>query len=257
MADIYHGSVQIPKLKKGEYHGWKIQFDAGCGVKGVGRALMSSFDANLPGDSDYGPSDFVDAANPTADEKKKYRAVTKNNLAVSLIYSSISPELAVEAKGKCGTADWPLGKAHELMKFIEDKNVVNDSLTPAELKLAINEITMNGNDDPETLDTQVAHVKLMHASVGKTVDEDILVAQLLSVAPKDYASVLATEQSIIESKGEDVTAEKLAKAMRRQYRIANPKTQANKNDETELESDNDKEVKEEAALVTANGGENH
>ena len=42
-----------------------------------------------------------------------------------------------------------------------------------------------------------------------------------------------------------------------QYRIANPKKQANKNDEAESESNNDKEVKGEAALVMANGDESH
>ena len=123
MQDIYQGSVQVPQLKDKEYPGWLIQFQAACGVKGVGAALTPSFDGNLPANSEYGPSDFADESAPTADEKKKYKAVLKNNLATSLIYSSIPPDLAVEASGKCGTAEYPLGKAHELMTFIKNKNV--------------------------------------------------------------------------------------------------------------------------------------
>ena len=57
--------------------------------------------------------------------------------------------------------------------------------------------------------------------MGKLTNEDMFVAQVLSVAPKVYASVLTTEQSIIKSKGEAVTLEKLVKAMCCQFRIEN------------------------------------
>ena len=253
--DIYQGSVQVPKLKDNQYPGWRIQFQATCGVKGVGAALLPSFDGNLPDNSEYGPSDFADEANPTADEKKKYKAVVKNNLATSLIYSSISPDLAVEASGKCGTTEYPLGKAHELMSFIKNKNVEDDSLTPVELKLAVNQISMSRNEDPETLETQIANVKQKYTSVGKVADEDDLVAQVLSVAPVIYSSVLTTEQSIIKSKGEAVTSEKLVKAMRLQYRIANNLKQGGNNGQSEDEDE--KGDKSEAALTNANGGDRH
>ena len=143
------------------------------------------------------------------------------------------------------------------MKFVKSKHIETDAFTPVELKQAVNNILMSKFEDPETLKTQVAKVKTMYTSVGKIADDDDLVAQVLAAAPGFYSSVLTTEQSIIESKGENLTPEKLIKAMRRQYQIANSKTQTNKNDETELESNNDKEVKEEAALVMANGGEDH
>ena len=234
--------TRMPKLEKNNYHGWHVKFSAILGTKGCGRAILPSFEASLPTQCDYSTSDFVDESNPTADEKKKLKAVTQNNAAVSLLYSCISDDLAVEAQGSCGSTDWPLGKAYEVMKFVKSKHIETDAFTPVELKQAVNNISMSKFEDPETLETQVAKVKTMYTSVGKTADDDDLVAQVLSAAPGFYSSVLTTEQSIIESKGENITPEKLIKAMQKQFRISNNKNKVQK------------DAKDEAALSNVHGG---
>ena len=245
--DIYQGEqatamTRMPKLEKNNYHGWHVKFSAILGTKGCGRAILPSFEASLPTQCDFSTSDFVDESNPTADKKKKLKAVTQNNVAVSLLYSCISDDLAVEAQGSCGSTDWPLGKAYEVMKFVKSKHIETDAFTPVELKQAVNNISMLKFEDPETLKTQVAKVKTMYTSVVKIADDDNLVAQVLAAAPGFYSSVLITEQSIIESKGENLTPEKLIKAMRKQFRISNNKNKVQK------------DAKDKAALSNVHGG---
>ena len=92
----------------------------------------------------------------------------------------------------------------------------------------------------------------MYASVGKTADDEDLIAQILAAAPGNCASVLTTEQSIIESKGKKLTPEKLIKAMQKQFRIANKK---GKRDETESDDYDKNEAKSEAALLNVKDGQ--
>ena len=58
---------------------------------------------------------------------------------------------------------------------------------------------MKRNQDPKEMFENIANVKARYVKPGSTIPEDELVAVVMSAAPREYQSLLISEQSRIGS----------------------------------------------------------
>jgi hypothetical protein len=98
------------------------------------------------------------------------------------------------------------------VKALIKKYKPTDIMSKAEMRIEINKVSMKANEDPSTLFTQLSSIEVRYKT---TIDDDEQMATILSVCPKEYKSVITSEQRY---RGTSLTMEHLEEAMGDHFR---------------------------------------
>ncbi len=129
--------------------------------------------------------------------------------------------------------DWPSRKAHEVMTQLVKEYKPDDTLAKMEMEKALNKLSLGKKKDPNNLNAELSAIKCMYKlDLTKSKKK----AQIFRIGRAQYPSIISMTQMIFRSKGEELTCEKLLKAMHNQWRIVGNKSQDKK------DSDNEDEV---------------
>ena len=79
----------------------------------------------------------------------------------------------------------------------------------------LNKLTMKKNEDPSVLFEKISEIQNRYNTARHKLDEEDLIATVISVAPAEYNGLLTGEQCRL---GDDLTLKHLEEAMRRFYR---------------------------------------
>ena len=196
-------SAHIPVFdgKLDSFQIWWRRFKAYANIHRFSESLAETGDPDLPTSASI-------ALDPNIDEDKpKILAKKRNALAVAAFTMAFEGENLMMYIDKGCTADWPEGHAQTIVKALIAKYKPTDIMSKAEMKQAMRKVTMKSNEDPVTLFTQLSSIE---QRFKKTIDLDDKLAVILEVCPKEYKSVLTTEQRY---KGAALTIENLEEVM--------------------------------------------
>ena len=207
-------SVKLPAFsgKDKDYQSWWARFEAYALVYEFDEALSETREASLPATSTT-TIDESTAAGRAAKAAKK-----RNNIAIANFTSAFLTEELLNLIYRARTADWPKGEAYRVVQGLKKKYEPNDKVSRVELRNMLARISMKSSDDPSVLFGQLKRVENKYANAGLTIDEEELIAVVLSAAPKEYQGVLVSEQ---RAQGTGLTIDHLSEAMTQLYRQIN------------------------------------
>ena len=219
-------SVILPMFsgKDDEFQTWWTKFMAFATAKGVAQALKK--EADLPASQNEALNETEDA------DKPKIKARNRNSIAMSYLVSAFKSEADLSLAYEAMDDDWPGGQAHLVVTALKEVYQPSDSITEVELYKKLNKVEMKKKDDPKSLFEQIAKIKNWYNNGNRKVPDAQLIAIVLSKAPKEYASVLTSEQ---EKRGNQLTLTNMRAVMNKYYRQVYKKTEStDKNDEMQL-----------------------
>ncbi len=210
MTDNKSVMLAIFSGKNDEFQVWWTKFRAFATAKGVIQALLGR-ERDLPLSENAEPDENE------ATEKRKIKARERNSLAMAYLLSAFTQEadisLAYEAMED---PDWPGGLAYIVVQKLLEVYQPKDKLNTVELYDKLLKVKMKKKEDPKILFEQIAKIQNWYNSGStKKVDKDQLIAVVMKAAPKEYASILNTEQI---TQGEHLSLTHLRVAMNQYYR---------------------------------------
>lgn len=92
--------------------------------------------------------------------------------------------------------DWPSGVAHKVVKKLFEEYQPKDRIAEVEFLYELGQVKMTKKEDPKELFSKLATLEITYNSDKFQVVKSQLIAVVLSKAPKEYATGLATESRI-------------------------------------------------------------
>ena len=131
------------------------------------------------------------------------------------------------------TDAWPGGLAYKVVESLKEIYQPKDSVTEVELYERLMNVKMKNKGDPKVLFEQVASIANWYNNGTKKIPLEQQIAVVLKAAPKEYASVLTSEQ---EKQGSNLKLSHLRVVMGKYYRAVYKKkdTSADGDDEMAL-----------------------
>lgn len=108
--------------------------------------------------------------------------------------------IALASEGSIGIitqaygADWPNGLACKVINSLFKRYVLQDLMSKAEMRQALNAVTMKKDNDPAKLFEGPSGVCNHYKTTTFQITDEELIAPLLKKAPKEYSMVLTCEQ---------------------------------------------------------------
>ena len=199
--------------KDEDYMMWWVRFQAYAEVKMFASALQDGGEPSLPKKHD----DVLDMATDAG--KKSYAALKHNNVAMATMTMAFSTQGLMNLIAKAKDNKFPMGRAHLVAEALKDKYMPKDIVTKVELQMALNQISMKDNENPDVLFQRISAVENWFNTSTQKVDESDLIAVVLSCAPHKYQTVLTVEKRV---KGSNLKMKDLNDAMKDLWRQSNP-----------------------------------
>ena len=183
-------SVVLPTFsgKDEAFQVWWTKFRAFATAKGFVNALLSK-ESDLPTTEDQA----LDETN--VDEKRMIKARERNSLAMAYLLSAFKSPADISLAYETMSSDWPGGLAYETVEKLQEIYQPRDNVTEVEVYEKLLEVKMKPKEDPKTLFEQVASIQNWYNHGMKKLPQEQLIAVILKAAPKDYMSVLTSEQN--------------------------------------------------------------
>ena len=83
-----------------------------------------------------------------------------------------------------------------VVKALMAKYMPKDRISRVELRQMLASVSMKDNEDPATLFEQISAIENKFNTVSSKIEEEELIAVVMSAAPKAYVSVITTEQRL-------------------------------------------------------------
>ena len=204
-------SVRLPTFggAQKDFQIWWTRFLAYGSVYKFAAALSESDEADLP------PKDNSVLDLSTDDGKRQEAARKRNNIAMANFTMAFTTEALMGLVFKAQSTDWPAGKASRVVRALMAKYMPKDRISRVELRQMLAGVSMKDNDDPATLFEQISAIENKYNTASSKIEEEELIAVVMTAAPKAYVSVMTTEQRI---QGTSLKLEDLESAMTQQYR---------------------------------------
>ena len=182
-------SVSCPSFsgKDEAFQVWWTKFRAFATTKGVVAALLGK-EADLPSTESEVLNESSDA------DKPKIKARNRNSLAMAYLLQAFKAEADISLAYETMSDDWPGGLAYEVVEKLLEIYKPKDNITEVEVYERLLDVKMKNKEDPKTLFEQVAAIQNWYNDGSNKLPKGQLIAAVLKAAPKDYASVLTSEQ---------------------------------------------------------------
>lgn len=205
---------------------WWSRFTAVAKLKGFSRALDPAGEVELP---DY----ETEAYDETTEEgKKKKAAVRRNDVAMSCFTIVFTTEALMGLVYKAQDVMWPNGLAHKLATELKKQYRPDDRISRVEMRARLNKVHMKKGANPKVLFEQLAAVQNTFKDSEITVNEEDMIAVVMGQAPKEYTTILSTEQQL---RGDELKLADLERAMNYHWRISGAEGHdGDKDESTEL-----------------------
>jgi hypothetical protein len=135
--------------KKGDsYLMWKMKYKADMVMKGLYDAFQPEFESELPAKEKMA-LDLMDNA-----EKKQHDAVKMNQktmMQFALSFGTVPLLNKLNCEKQKDKANWPNGKAHNVMSVIVKKFEPEDTMAEMEMELALAKLKLGPKNDPNEL----------------------------------------------------------------------------------------------------------
>lgn len=201
--------AQLPTFDgdKEKFQVWLLRFNAYASLCGFKAAIGNQAETDLPArEAD------AETLDPTKDaDKKKLKAVERNQLAMANLTMAMSTEKVMSVVYEAKNADWPSGLAWKILKVLKSKYM----MTAVELRTKLNNVHMSKNADPKKLFAKLWSIRNRYVQLGKSIDESDLIAVVMSTAPEKYQPLLISTQN---AKGANLKLDDLETAMTQLYR---------------------------------------
>jgi hypothetical protein len=149
--------------------------------------------------------------------------------------------LAFATEGLCGmifkamTAEWPTGKAHLVVKALNEKYSPKDTISRVELCNMLNEVEMTEKAHPSKLFEQMHRIenRFNYPNNRIKIDPEDLIACAIAAAPDKYQLVIAVQSKM---KGDTLALEDVETAMLNYWRSTNKNENNTQIDEDDYET---------------------
>ena len=91
---------------------------------------------------------------------------------------------------KAQSTEWPGGQASRVVKALMTKYMQKDRISRVELRQLLAGVSMKDNEDPATLFEQCSAIENKYNTATSKIEEEDLIAIVMSAAPKAYVSVM-------------------------------------------------------------------
>lgn len=190
---------------------WKMRFLAFAKLKKFKEALIEGGEVDLPSIEDY----VIDLE---SDEGiRQHAAATRNDMAMACLTMAFTSESLIGMVYKAQDLTWPSGRAHLVMEALMEQYQPKDRISRVEMRTRLNGVKMTAGQNPKVMFEQLAAIENAYNGDQQQIDQDDMVAVVLGQAPKNYATVLTTEQRI---RGDHLALKHLEAAMNAQWRIS-------------------------------------
>ncbi len=153
-----------------------------------------------------------------ADDAGKDKAAEKQRNAVAMANLS----MAFETKGLFGmiyktmSKYWPAGLAYKVVVELFNKYNPDDRISRVELRAMLNGVSMKDSQDPSVLfDQIISAIRNRYDTATHQIDEEELMAVVMSAAPEKYTLIITSEQCI---KGSKLALDDLEEVMYQKWR---------------------------------------
>ena len=216
-------SIPLPTFdgEPKKFQMWWMHFKSYAAVKKFSQAIQRTADPNMP------PTESTNVSQNAAQSI----ALERNLLAIASLSLAFQSEGQMNMIQKAESKDWPSGKAHIVVDNLFRKYRPVDTISRVEMRVRLNQVSMKPNQDPKVLFDQLASIQNAYNDATRDIDPDDLIAVVLEKAPKEYKSILTTEQ---RNKGTNLTLENLEEAMHDLYRAMNSHCQPTNDNEVAL-----------------------
>lgn len=154
-----------------------------------------------------------------ADKKKtEEKSIENKQLAIASFTMAFTTAELMEYVEDAKTNKYPEGIATEVVKSLMKKYRPTDRIAGVEAEKELMKLRMKSNDDPDKYFGKLAVLKSKYKENTSTFDEDKMIANTLTRAPKRYSGVLT---SVMQQQGTNLKLEHLQESMRRHWRIRN------------------------------------
>ena len=206
-------SIILPTFsgKDEAFQVWWTKFRAFATAKGFVNALIGK-EAALPN------SESV-ALDPTT-QNDAIKAKERNSLAMAYLLSAFKAEADISLAYETMDDDWPGGLAYKVVEALKDIYQPKDTVTEVELYERLMEVKMKSKEDPKIIFEQVASIANWYNTGTKKIPVEQQIAVVLKAAPKEYMSVLTSEQ---QKRGTGLKVSHLRAVMNQYYRAVHKK----------------------------------
>jgi hypothetical protein len=203
----YH---KVPKLQDGRGGKFIVWFDQTKGFADARDLILSCEEpANLPTDERV----VIDDKDPLKEQKLK--AIHNNKEIGLMLQQAFTKPVHMGFIRKTTTMAHPNGLAHVVLKELFKKYAPRDAQSKMDLKLSLQEMSMNSDSNPEDLFERIDSEIVKYAD---ECDEDDIVASIVKAAPTKYDSAIMVEQRMA---GGRLTESGIKEAMNGYYRCTN------------------------------------
>ena len=147
--------------------------------------------------------------------KGQEAAKKRNTVAMANLTMAFMTETTMGLVYKAMFNDWPGGLAHEVMATLLKKYKPEDMISRVKLRQKMSEVKMKKNDDPATLFEQLSAIENQYNRATQQIDEEDMIATMISVAPSKYKPIVSAEQRL---KGNQLKLQDLEEAMSQYWR---------------------------------------
>ena len=160
-------------------------------------------------------TDETDFDATTAQGKLIEAAKKRNAIAMANMTMAFTSEGTIALVYEAMTDDWPGGLAHKVVAMLKKKYQPQDSMTKVELRKRLAMVSMKKKENPSTLFEQLSAIKNCYNTSTKKIEEEELMAVVISAAPHEYQAVLTSVQLHLK---EAMTIDDLSDAMNAYWR---------------------------------------
>jgi hypothetical protein len=171
-----------------KYAIWWTRFTAYAGVFGFAAALRIGGEADMPISED----ESIDVT--TTDGKLKAAAKKRNTVAMCNFTLAFETEVMMAFIYESYSDEWPGGLAHLVVVALNHRFKPQDTMTRVQLRVKLSQVSMTLKDNPATIFEQLSVIKNQYCTMKQKIEEEDLIAIVISAAPKFYQTLLATEQ---------------------------------------------------------------
>ena len=204
-------SVRLPTFDGDEknFQLWWMRFCAYARVYKFASAAKRVRDSNLPLRED----ETIDVT--TDPGKQRAEAKRANDVCMANLTMAFTSEKLMGLVYKATTTAWPSGQAYLVIDALFKRYVPQDLISKVELRREVNKVSMKKEEDPANLFEALSAIENKYNTAVFQIQSDELIATVLEKAPREYMSVLTTEQRV---QGTRLTMNHLEEAMTQLYR---------------------------------------
>lgn len=205
-------SAKLPSFSglRKDYQTWWVRFIAYATVWKFSAALVTGGETTMPS------SDAAVLDEMTVTGKASTAAKQRNALAMANLTMAFETEGLLGIVYKSTSSRWPAGLAHEVVAQLQKKYSPDDRISRVELRTMLNAVSMKTTEDPSVLFEQVSAIRNRYDTAAHQIDEEELIAVIMGAAPKEFISVITSEQ---RARGNQMTLDDLEAVM---YHIGTP-----------------------------------